>query len=63
MKASPGDSPPYERSVRGWDESVLVWNATVARIAAPPVERDSAERVAGVEGGDDTAIAGARPRA
>ena len=25
-----------EREYEGWDESVLVWNATVARIPAPP---------------------------
>jgi hypothetical protein len=59
VKESPGDSPAHERREEGW-ESVLVWNATVARIPAPAAEPDSAERVAGVEGGDATPIAGTR---
>lgn len=34
----------------GWDESVLVWNATVARIPASAVQPDAADDVtAGAE--------------
>jgi hypothetical protein len=46
MTAGPGDAPPDERGEQGWDDSVLVWNATVARIAAPVPEPDPAEQVA-----------------
>jgi hypothetical protein len=34
MKASAGDTENEARD-EGWDETVLVWNATVARIPAP----------------------------
>jgi hypothetical protein len=35
MKTSE-ESGSQRREDEGWDESVLVWNATVARIPAPP---------------------------
>ncbi|MGH3091574.1 MAG: hypothetical protein ACRDOP_17450 [Gaiellaceae bacterium] len=53
MKASADDAPPGEGREEGWDETVLVWNATVARIPTPAVlQPDSAREAAGVEGGD-----------
>lgn len=42
MKTSADDTPLGERD-QGWDETLLVWNATVARIPAPAVRSDSAE--------------------
>jgi hypothetical protein len=39
MTAGPGQAPDVSDE-EGWDEAVLVWNATVARIPAPgPVPR------------------------
>ena len=35
MKASGDEAPPGKGRGEGWDETVLVWNATVARIPAP----------------------------
>jgi hypothetical protein len=35
MKTSEGSGSQW-REDEGWDDSVLVWNATVARIPAPP---------------------------
>jgi hypothetical protein len=35
----------------GWDEDVLVWNATVARIPAPAAQQDPPGDAAAVEGG------------
>jgi hypothetical protein len=40
MKAGADDTPPGEERDEGWDETVLVWNATVARIPAPGAPRD-----------------------
>ncbi len=54
MKASADDAPPGKGRDEGWDETVLVWNATVARIPAPAVQPASAQEVAGVEGGNAT---------
>jgi hypothetical protein len=34
MKPSADDAPPSRRRDDGWDETVLVWNATVARVPA-----------------------------
>lgn len=42
MKASVDDTPPEKGQDEGWDEEVLVWNATVARIPAPAVQHDPA---------------------
>lgn len=55
MKASAGDAPPGTGRDGGWDETVLVWNGTVAKVSAPAVEPDSAHDVAGgAEGGNAT---------
>ncbi|MGH3006799.1 MAG: hypothetical protein ACRDOS_13070 [Gaiellaceae bacterium] len=54
MKGSADDAPPGKGRDEGWDETVLVWNATVARIPAPAVQPGSAQDVAGVEGGNAT---------
>ena len=54
MKAGAGDAPPAKGRDEGWDETVLVWNGTVARIPAPAAEHDSAQEVAGSEDGDAT---------
>lgn len=35
MKARGGSASPRPQGGEGWDESLLVWNATVARIPAP----------------------------
>ncbi len=43
--AYPGDDQ------EGWDETVLVWNATVARIPAARVRPDSAADATGVADG------------
>jgi hypothetical protein len=42
MRARADDASPAEGREEGWDETVLVWNATVARVPEP----------AAVEGGD-----------
>jgi len=47
MKASGDDAQPAGERDEGWDETVLVWNATVARIRAPAVQPDSARGVGG----------------
>jgi hypothetical protein len=52
MNASTENASPGEETDEGWDETVFVWNATVARIPAPATEPDSADDVAGVEGGN-----------
>ena len=49
MKAS--DDNPAEGQDEGWDEEVLVWNATVVRIPAPAVQQNTARDAAAVEGG------------
>ena len=54
MKASADDTPAGPGRDDGWDETVLVWNATVARIPAPAVQPDAAQDVAGVDGGNAT---------
>jgi hypothetical protein len=44
MRARTDDASPAEGREEGWDEAVLVWNATVARVPAPAaVEGDDAE--------------------
>jgi hypothetical protein len=47
MKTRADDAPHEE----GWDESVLVWNATVARIPAPADPADGREEDAEAENG------------
>jgi hypothetical protein len=47
MKASVDDAPTGRRSDEGWDETVLVWNGTVARIPASGIQPDSADPDAG----------------
>jgi hypothetical protein len=55
MMAGAGDAPPGTERDEGWDETVLVWNGTVARIPATAVQPDSAHDVAGgAEGGNAT---------
>jgi len=66
MTASADDAPPRKDGDAGWDESVLVWNATVARIPAPAVQPDSARGVGGEKADAEspsakTRRAGARP--
>jgi hypothetical protein len=51
MKASADDAPPSEERDQGWDKTVLVWNATVARIPAPAVQPDAAQDITSVEDG------------
>ena len=41
MTARAEDPPPGEPNDEGWDETVLVWNATVAKIRAPAAGQDS----------------------
>ena len=45
MKASADDTALGHRRDDGWDESVLVWNATVARIPAHAALPDLADDV------------------
>jgi hypothetical protein len=47
MKPSGDDAPPDQDRDEGWDEAVVVWNATMARISAPPAHRDSPQDVPG----------------
>jgi hypothetical protein len=42
MTGSTDDTPSGKRRDEGWDETVLVWNASVARIPAPAVQPGSA---------------------
>ena len=42
MRACADDAPAGKESEEGWDETVLVWNATVARLPAPTGEPDLA---------------------
>ena len=53
MTASADGASPDQGRDEAWDETVLVWNATVARIRAPGVQPDSARDVADGEGGND----------
>lgn len=46
------DETPAERE-EGWDETLFVWNGTVARIPAPD-QPAAAEDVGGSEGGNAT---------
>jgi len=48
MKASADDAPPGKGSGEGWDENILVWNATVAMI--PAAHHDSAQKPPASEG-------------
>jgi hypothetical protein len=43
MKKSTDGGGPGTRHDEGWDESVLVWNATVARIRARASEPDTTD--------------------
>jgi hypothetical protein len=43
MKKSTDGGGPGTRHDEGWDESVLVWNATVARIQARAAEPDTTD--------------------
>jgi hypothetical protein len=55
MTANADDAPPAEGSGEDWDENVLVWNATVARVpppAVPPGSGDDAGVANLVEGED-----------
>jgi pimeloyl-ACP methyl ester carboxylesterase len=54
MKAGADHTQPGDERAEEWDETVLVWNATVARIPATAVRPDSAD--------DATGVAGGRPR-
>jgi hypothetical protein len=56
MRASAHDAPPAEEQDEGWDETVLVWNATVARIPPPPGRPASASKIAGAPIGADDQI-------
>lgn len=49
MKVGDLAAVPGRRRDEGWDETVFVWNGTVARIAVAVLEPDSAGDVAGVE--------------
>lgn len=42
MKPGADDPQPSEERDEGWDETVIVWNATVARIPPPGVQAGSA---------------------
>ena len=42
MTPSPDDAPPESMPDEGWDDAVLVWNATVARIPPPTARPDPA---------------------
>ena len=42
MKTSIDGTPGDAERDDGWDEEVLVWNATVARIPAPAVQQNPA---------------------
>jgi hypothetical protein len=54
MKAA-ADEPQKEGRDEGWDETVLVWNATVARIRAPAIQPDPSRDIAGFEAGKKSA--------
>ena len=43
MRARSDDVERGEGRDRGWDETVLVWNATVARITRPATKPESSE--------------------
>ena len=43
MRAGSDEAPPGEGRDEGWDETVLVWNATVARITGPTTTPESSE--------------------
>jgi hypothetical protein len=49
VKVSDLDALPGRRRDEGWDETVFVWNGTVARVAVADLEPDSAGDAAGVE--------------
>ena len=49
MKTGDDNASPVSRGDEGWDETVLVWNGTVARIPASDFEPESVEDMAGVE--------------
>jgi hypothetical protein len=51
VKPGAHDAPPADERDEGWDESVLVWNATVATIPAPHASPDSAQEIAGLPTG------------
>jgi hypothetical protein len=51
VRANADDAPHERGSGEDWDEDVLVWNATVARIPPPAVRPDSAGDAAGAAGG------------
>jgi hypothetical protein len=44
VKAAADRTPLAGRKDEGWDETVLVWNGTVATIPAPGIQSDSALR-------------------
>jgi hypothetical protein len=46
MKTRADDPPPGEERDQGWDETVLVWNATVVRIPAPAARPGAADEAA-----------------
>jgi hypothetical protein len=47
MKAGPDHTPPRAERDEEQDETVLVWNATVARISATALRPDSANDATG----------------
>jgi hypothetical protein len=50
MTANADDAPPAEGSGEDWDENLLVWNATVARVSPPAIPPGSGDDAAGVAG-------------
>ena len=59
MKVGADHAQPDDEPAEEWDETVLVWNATVARITATAVRPDSADDATSVAGGKATADRGA----
>lgn len=62
MSAGSDDARPDEGRDEGWDETVLVWNATVVRITSPLTTSESPETLPGAPVGDGPASGrGRRP--
>lgn len=59
MKADADHAHPGDEREEEWAETVLVWNATVARIPATAVRPDWADDATGIEGGKATPDRGA----
>ena len=52
MRTRPHESPLPGARDEDWDEGVLVWNATVARIPAKPLIRAEPKPTPGLETGN-----------